>query len=285
MSRQVWWSFTYEPLLKIDRELVGWLKSQKPAKCRDNVMRAIRGYWKAIAAIETGIETNKQLRVLGLNCCKELEYHSDYIRSGFDLSPRGTADLNNSPLEKSLKGSPIAKSRDPLSWTFSYQPRESSPDLELIYWLKETQDSTFKVMQALRSYWLPIANASGAQKAHREAAQSGIAIENASSTEEKRLKILALNCCNMLESQADYIREMLFLPSKIEYLSGIAQNSSSRRPEHKVNNINSLVNNNGQIQMPVDFENTDTSLDLDRQRELKKKEKLRDIDDDIMQLN
>ncbi len=85
MEKQFWWSFSYEAIMYPDIELVEWLKGQKPRLCREKVMEAVRGYWNAIAAFETGFKTNAELKILGLNCCIELEYRSDYIRTMFSL--------------------------------------------------------------------------------------------------------------------------------------------------------------------------------------------------------
>jgi len=200
VEKQIWWSFSYEPMMEAEIELVEWLKEQRSRNCREKVIEAISGYWNAIAALERGIKSDVELKRLGLNCCRQLEQQSDRIRVMFLLPPRG----NREPMwgleykERNRVKKSYKKKKGQI-WTFSYQPQETSPYLELISWFKDDSANKVKAIAAIRGYWLAIANGLRESKSELE------------------LKQLGLNCCNMLESQCDYIRAILGLEQKPIY--------------------------------------------------------------------
>ena len=263
MERQIWWSFSYEPIMEADKELIEWFRGQKPAQCREKVMQAMRGYWEAIAAMEEGVKTNEELRLLGLNCCKELEYQSDYIRAIFQLPPRGLGnDLSyyQSTIDSWERVAPKKRLKSWQTWTFSYQPKETSPDIELIYWLKDTLGNKRKIMQALRSYWLAIAIAMGEKQT------------------EFQLKISALNCCSMLESQSEYIRGVFSLPQKVIYVN--KELSGSKELQEK-----SLVNGSSSGQVESLEPNSPKVLPEKSPAQQQKNKNLKAIDDDILAFN
>ncbi|MDJ0727647.1 MAG: hypothetical protein QNJ38_21290 [Prochloraceae cyanobacterium] len=225
------------------------------------------------AAFETGFKTNAELKILGLNCCIELEYRSDYIIRMFSLPSRGNkADLGSvSQLEQLVpeRDKKSNKKSDVGQGTFSYQPSQSNRDLELIGWFKNNPLNKEKAIQAIRAYWLPIANSL------RE------------SQSEFELKKMALNCCSMLEGQSDYIRNILSLPPRVTYLieSPIVDN---------VNNYD-----NGYTNSPKDAEDFEShrSVEVERDRaqiaqekqaeiaQEKQAEIVKDVMEDIMRLD
>ncbi len=214
-KKQIRLSFTLEPSSRNENELIEWLEAKTPTLRRKKVMQAIRGFWKGIAAMEQG-KSPELVRRAGLNCCKELEcqlislkatlflplkeIESDYHQTQFN-EPNSLINWN-----QSVNGA--------TPWTFSYQPSESSPDFELVSWLKTTVGNHDKIMLALSAYWLAIA-----------------AMER-KTLSPQQIKMLGLNCCSMLESQLDYIRAVLELPSKsVVTVVGSQQDKGASVPE------------------------------------------------------
>jgi len=86
-------------------------------------------------------------------------------------------------------------------WAFSYRPLKNSADGELMDYLNSIPKKQSKDMaiQAIRAYWRVTA-----------------AMDLGDKTDEE-IRILGLTCCNMLESQSDYIRSMLLLPPRVTH--------------------------------------------------------------------
>ena len=142
-----------------------------------------------------------------------------------------------------------------LQWSFSYRPRKSSPDANLIEFLNSipVKEGKEMVMQAIRGYW----NVTAAMEMGNR------------SPEEMRL--LGLTCCNMLESQSDYIRNMLLLPPRIIYLG-----ESQNRVNH---------NGNSNINAGNESKRVDTATKPEAVQQVKENKNLTDIDEDLMQFN
>ena len=215
-KKQIKLCFSFAPGSSIENDLVDWLEAEKCSSGKEKVVQAIRGFWRAIAAMELG-RTIEEVRILGLNCCRELENQSNYLRAVLSLDHlrmESNYAVEQFDYPKTQKRD-NAKKETP--WTFTYRPFESSKDFELVSWLNRSQENKRKIIQALIAYWL------------------ALAVADKESLNPKQIMKLGLNCCTMLENQSDYIRAVLGLPSRsVVTVVGSQQDKGASVPEGTV---------------------------------------------------
>jgi len=159
-----------------------------------------------------------------------------------------------------------------MQWSFTYRPRRSSPDANLIEFLnsislKEGKDMA---LQAIRAYWNAIA---------------AVEMENKTPSEIRRI---GLTCCNMLEAQSDYIRMMLSLPPRVMQIGGWQQK------ENNVNYHENQYTDKGKFALEKQSDNL-VEVEKDRAKiaqekvaqiaQEKQAEIIKDVMEDIMKLD